>query len=145
MCDQQSLRSACAYAQSDQSLCWSLEYYTSVKLVTEHYLEFLSFIGGCTGSSESTLVKMPHCRKSHVSAHLSDIPTITKNSSRASLLLIQFLIGCFNTLQTSCSWSEDVRVVSTLLLNYFVHFLKKKIIVNVANAINRHFVSTPPP
>ena len=33
----------------------------SVKLRTEHHLEFLSFKGGCTGSSESTLVKMPHC------------------------------------------------------------------------------------
>ena len=28
-----------------------------VKLLTEHHLEFLSFKGGCTGSSESTLVK----------------------------------------------------------------------------------------
>ena len=33
----------------------------SVKLLTEHHLEFLSLTGGCTGSSESTLVKMPHC------------------------------------------------------------------------------------
>ena len=33
----------------------------SVKLLTEHHLEFLSLKGGCTGSSESTLVKMPHC------------------------------------------------------------------------------------
>ena len=56
MCDQQSLRSACAYAQSDQSLCLSLEYSMSVKLLTEHHLEFLSFKGGCTGSSECTLV-----------------------------------------------------------------------------------------
>ena len=32
----------------------------SVKLLTEHHLEFLSLTGGCTGSSESTLVKMPH-------------------------------------------------------------------------------------
>ena len=31
----------------------------SVKLLTEHYLEFLSLKGGCTGSSEATLVKMP--------------------------------------------------------------------------------------
>ena len=38
----------------------------SVKLLTEHHLEFLSFKGGCTGWSESTLVKMPHCWKSHV-------------------------------------------------------------------------------
>ena len=38
----------------------------SVKLLTEHHLEFLS----CRGSSESTLVKMPHCCKSHAMAHL---------------------------------------------------------------------------
>ena len=36
----------------------------SVKLLTEHLLEFLSLKGGCTCSSESTLVKMPHCWKS---------------------------------------------------------------------------------
>ena len=30
----------------------------SVKLLTEHRLEFVSVKGGCTGSSESTLVKM---------------------------------------------------------------------------------------
>ena len=28
----------------------------TVKLLTEHHLEFLSLDGGCTGSSESTLV-----------------------------------------------------------------------------------------
>ena len=42
----------------------------SVKLLTEHYLEFLCLNGGCTGSSESTLVKQPHCWKSHVAAHM---------------------------------------------------------------------------
>ena len=41
-----------------------------VKLLTEHHLEFLSLKGGCTGSSESTLVKMPHCWKSHVMAQM---------------------------------------------------------------------------
>ena len=46
-----------AYAQSDQSLCKSLEYSMTVKLQTEHHLEFLRFKGGCTGSYESTLVK----------------------------------------------------------------------------------------
>ena len=30
------------FAQSDQSLCWSLEYSTNIKLLTEHHLEFLS-------------------------------------------------------------------------------------------------------
>ena len=39
------------------------------KLLTEHHLEFLNLNGGCTGSSESTLVKMPHCWKSHAMAH----------------------------------------------------------------------------
>ena len=39
-----------------------------VKLLTEHHLEFLSLRG--TDLSESTLVKMPHCWKSHVTAHL---------------------------------------------------------------------------
>ena len=34
----------------------------SVKLLTEHRLEFVSLKGGCTRSSESTLVKM-HCVK----------------------------------------------------------------------------------
>ena len=41
MCNQRSLRSACAFAQSDQSLCLSLDYSMSVKLLTEHHLEFL--------------------------------------------------------------------------------------------------------
>ena len=68
MCDQQSLRSACAYAQSDQSLSLSLDYFMTVKLLTEHHLKSLGLKGGCTGSSESTLVKMPHCWKSHVTA-----------------------------------------------------------------------------
>ena len=42
----------------------------SVKLLNEHHLEITSLKGGCTGSSESTLVKMPHCWKSHVTAQL---------------------------------------------------------------------------
>ena len=43
----------------------------TVKLLIEHHLEFLSIKGGCTGWSESTLVKIPHCWKSHVTAHIS--------------------------------------------------------------------------
>ena len=42
----------------------------SVKLLTEHHLEFLSLKGGCTGSSKSTLVKMSNCWKSHSAAHM---------------------------------------------------------------------------
>ena len=66
MCDQQRLRPAGADAQSDQSLCLSLEYSMTVKVLTGQHLEFLSLKGGCPGSS--ALVKMPHCWKSHVAA-----------------------------------------------------------------------------
>ena len=54
----------------------------SVKLLTEHHLELLSLKGGCTGLPESTLVKMPHCWKSHVAAQttivsdLADLPLL---------------------------------------------------------------------
>ena len=41
-----------------------------VKLLTEHHLEFLSLTEGCRGSSESTLVKMPNCWKSRVTARI---------------------------------------------------------------------------
>ena len=71
MCDQQSLRSACAYAQSDQSLCLSRELSMSVRLLTEQCLGLLSLKGGCTGLSEATLVKMPHCWKSRVMAQIN--------------------------------------------------------------------------
>ena len=75
MCNQQSLRSACAYAPSDQSLCQLLEYFMSVKLLAEHHLEFLSLKGDCTGFSESTLVKISHSWKSHiVSEYDQEIP-----------------------------------------------------------------------
>ena len=86
MCDQQSLRSACAYAQSDQGLCKSNEYSLSVKQLIEHHLGFLSLKGGCTGSCESTLVKMLHCWKYHVTAQLclNNKPRLTKSGDSVS-------------------------------------------------------------
>ena len=42
----------------------------TVMLLTAHHLEFLSLKGGCRGSSESTLVKMSNCWKSHAAAQL---------------------------------------------------------------------------
>ena len=42
----------------------------SVRLLAEHHLEFLGLTGGCTGSSETTHVKIPYCWKSHVAAQL---------------------------------------------------------------------------
>ena len=68
MCGQQSLRSACAYAQSDQSLCLSLAYSMNIKLLTEHHLEFLSLKGDCTGLSKCHILEIS-CRGSNVLKH----------------------------------------------------------------------------
>ena len=50
-----------------------------VKLLTEHYLEFLSLKGDCRGSSESTHVKIPHCWKS--------------NTPAQSLIIVALIVG----------------------------------------------------
>ena len=55
----------------------------SVKLLTEPNLEFLSLKVGNKGSSESTLVKMPHCWQSHVTAHLMLIFILTGGKKKA--------------------------------------------------------------
>ena len=47
-----------------------------VKLLTEHHLEFLSLKGGFKGLSESTLVNMSNCWKSHAAAQI--LFTLTK-------------------------------------------------------------------
>ena len=112
MCDQQSLRSACAYAQSDQSLCLPLDYSLSVKLLTEHHLEFLRLKGGCNGSSESTLVKMPHCMKSHVTAHINNcqlkchIVILPYSKFEEKLVINNKTIMCFEWLYTTERYKE---------------------------------------
>ena len=67
-----------------------------VKLLTENYLQFLSLKGDCRGSSESTLVKMPHCWKSHATAQLVFNTFVTKSvgsicSSTENSLIITVL------------------------------------------------------
>ena len=57
-----------------------------VKLLTEHHLEFLSLKGGCTGSYESILVKMPHWWESHGKAYIIArpwCPPIREDNARA--------------------------------------------------------------
>ena len=51
-----------------------------VELLTEHHLVFLSLKGGCRGSSESTLVKMSNCWKSHELAQISEYSTPREES-----------------------------------------------------------------
>ena len=43
-----------------------MAYSMSIWLLTEHHFEFLCLKGGYTGSSESTLVKMPHIVGNHM-------------------------------------------------------------------------------
>ena len=63
----------------------------NIKLLTEHHLKFLSLKGGYTGSSESTLGKMPHCWKSHVVAQLCFVLQL----GTYRFLNFFFLLYCF--------------------------------------------------
>ena len=58
-----------------------------VKLLTEHHLAFLSLKGGCTGSSESTLVKMSNCWKSRAGAQLLKMNTSTNLQQNAAKMM----------------------------------------------------------
>ena len=67
-------------------------------------MEFLSLTGGCRGWSESTLVKMPHCWKSHVTAtmayqsmfsSIAYIAVLRKNGDRTRSLSHAFYIHDF--------------------------------------------------
>ena len=53
-----------------------------VKLLTERHLEFLSLKGGCRGSSESTLVKVSNCWKSHALAQLVYLVSVSNRIYR---------------------------------------------------------------
>ena len=66
----------------------------TVKLLTQHHLEFLTLKGGCTGSSEYTLFKIPHCWKSHVTAQMSGpCNRVFKKCSYFKSAIIFFSIG----------------------------------------------------
>ena len=110
MCDQQRLRPAYAYMQSDQSLCLSLKYSMSVEILTEHHLEFVSLKRGCIDPSASTLVEIPLCWKSrHGSENVSfgglqttQAQTSLRNGAICSApLLFAFLESTISKLATS--------------------------------------------
>ena len=119
-CNHQRLRPACAYAQTDQSLCESLEYSTSVKLLTEHHFELLSLKGGCTGSSESTLVKIPHCWKSHAAAYLFYISGAMLVFTQEPQTAARGSVATPTISDQRRSWSRD------WFLCYFCDFLSLK-------------------
>ena len=74
-----------------------------VKVLTGRHLEFLT--GGCTGSSESTHVKMPHCWKSHVTAQ---IEYFLFAAILASILIFTIILGTsfFEALQIYVFYSR---------------------------------------
>ena len=99
-----------------------------VKLLTERHLEFLSLKGGCTGSSESTLVKMSNCWKSHA---LAQILTFLL---RASFILNSLPAG------TNYSWSLFILILfyskdsirSTIRVKNIFYKIKKKSVDSIS-------------
>ena len=68
-----------AYAQPDQSLCLSLEYSMSAKLLTKHHLDFLSLKGAAHACpslhlSNATLLE--------ITRHGSDVQGVPKGMKR---------------------------------------------------------------
>ena len=102
----------------------SLEYSMNVKLLTEHHLEFLSLKWGCTGFSESTLVKMPHCWKSHVTAHFILVWKTKSISTNGvwCVLLFQFDLFCYFSLMCFAisvwfrGWLQSSHVAASVIL-----------------------------
>ena len=92
-----------------------------VKLLTEHYLEFLSLKGGCRGSSESTLVKMSNCWKSHALAHNSLLsvvrPTDNFNSSKPGVLIRYKMLD-----KIKCQYKDVKLVFSLLACNKLINY-----------------------
>ena len=71
-------------------------------------MEFLSLKGGYTGSSESTLVKMQHCWKSHVTTQMYTEYVLRFSSSADFFLKLFYLIfDLKNTIRVSNSLGLD--------------------------------------
>ena len=101
-----------AYAQSDQRLCLSLEYYMSVKLLTEHHLELLSLIQGYTGLSESTMSKC-HIVGNHMS-RLKFISGVHRSPGHTTSDIIH--IGTANPV---CLYSMNPRTMTANFLDMY--------------------------
>ena len=76
----------------------------TAKLLVEQFFEYLSFKGGCAGLSESTLVKMPHCWKSHVGTQ-----SLCSTINSVVLSEPSFLVHSqYNRTVFRCSYFADV-------------------------------------
>ena len=90
----------------------------SVKLLSEHHLEFLSLKGRCRGSSESTLVKMSNCWKSHATTHLS-----------LSYCLVSFLQPCGHLLESACPLGSLVCDISLCFCHFPIWCLESGVVL----------------
>ena len=82
----------------------AFEYSMNILLLTKQHFECLFLKGSCTGSSESTHVKMPHCWKSHARALIiiKTFPTVQNYSLSSAffsfyvLFPVYFYIACIS-------------------------------------------------
>ena len=89
----------------------------SVKLLTEYSLKFLNFTGGCTGSSESTLVKLPHCWKSHVMAQMFVVHKLVIIVPQRMLFSLQASLYQLRTIfYSSIAGPEVIKLISCSIL-----------------------------
>ena len=90
----------------------------SVKLLTEHHLRFLNFKGGCTGSSESTFVKVLE-----ITSHGS-ISNFKGQLSFDKLKINQKTIICclIQDLEADFLWKVSLKILNSgIILKTFTH------------------------
>ena len=86
-----------------------------IKLLTEHYLEFLSLKRGCRGSSKSTHIKMPHCWKSHATAQIDSLGVIS-HCEPVTTHDTQLRKG-LKSIKVDYVYTETVKYITEILMN----------------------------
>ena len=85
----------------------------TVKLLTEQHLEFVSLIGGCTGSSESALVK---CHI--VGNHMSRLKCVLKAILMSLICLINSNFGTWRSICSDIICSKAPWEVKEVLIHF---------------------------
>ena len=98
----------------------------TVKLLTEHHLEFQSLEGGYTDSSESTFVEISHCWLSRVAAHF-----ISKTDTLYSVIICvscwSVILSCLLLAVTCWEWADLLSLLYVMFICVFVTFTYKTI------------------
>ena len=98
----------------------------TVKLLTEHHLKFLSLKGDYKGSSESTLVKIPHCGKSHVAPEaIQAASTFLRARSFRFFFFVAFIRNDITIVQNK-SYKCRVNCINLFAQNVFLFELPLK-------------------